>query len=750
MATVQFRQHQAEAGKGRLTERGHLALLSSLAEAPDLNAAAAFLLSHVLAAAGASRGLVLGFEVDDEQLSLISHAGFDEPPPLEYRIGERGHPWMVATLSLSPVSNDLPPRPAARIPLGEWTALPMPRPHYRGAPAIWPDVYAEQVLAPTGARLTRLEDRRFSSAPGGLVVVDRILEDDLLQELASVVMFAGPVLFRVAAHLESERALDRTSQERSRYQQMVDSLPDPVVITDATNDIVVQNKRAEHLLFVTEEDSIGRRRAVELNNLLFSSFLSRATIGGTTVGDARELNLVDPDEGHDLLFEVLTHPLGERVGPEDAVLSVLRDVTDLRRAARELERQVTRVRQAEIEARDERDRLNLILENVADPILVTDSLANIILLNDEAEQLFHEPAGTGKTNYRVSQAVRQNDTKFTSFISDFALTEEPMRRERMTLIHPNSATPLPVEVVSGKIRNSRGEPIAIVSVLHDLTQQVDNERLYEALKQLNSELEGRIAEATADLAQQNERLLWQSEELARANKLKSEFLASMSHELRTPLNAVIGYSALLLDGIGGDLTPRQRDYVDRSRGAAQHLLSLINDILDLARIESGKMPLNIEPTTLRELIQEVSAQVEPMMTARGLEFTRTIDEGCPIFETDKTKVKQILLNLLSNAAKFTNKGSVTLSAVCDADSVRLEVADTGVGIKPEEMEAIWEDFRQLDQSRTRSHGGTGLGLSITRRLTQALGGEVSVASVFGEGTVFTVRLPLRELLAPSS
>jgi signal transduction histidine kinase len=280
-------------------------------------------------------------------------------------------------------------------------------------------------------------------------------------------------------------------------------------------------------------------------------------------------------------------------------------------------------------------------------------------------------------------------------------------------------------------------------VLHDLTQQAENERLYDALKQLNSELEQRIAAATADLAQQNERLLWQSEELARANKLKSEFLASMSHELRTPLNAVIGYSALLLDGIGGDLSVRQRDYVDRSRSAAQHLLSLINDILDLARIESGKMPLNIESVTLRELIQEVSAQVEPMVTTRKLEFTRYIDPTCPLFETDKTKVKQILLNLLSNAVKFTNRGSVTLTTACEGDVVRLEVIDTGVGIKPDEIEAIWEDFRQLDQSRTRSHGGTGLGLSITRRLTQQLGGEVSVQSVFGEGTTFTVRLPLK-------
>jgi PAS domain S-box-containing protein len=521
---------------------------------------------------------------------------------------------------------------------------------------------------------------------------------------------------------------------------MVDSLPDPVIITDASNDIIVQNKRAEHLLSLTDGISAGRRRAVELNNLLFSSFLSRAVISGTPSGGARELNLVDPDEGHDLLFEVLTHPMGERVGPEDAVLSVLRDVTDLRRASRELEHQVQRVRQAEIEATDERDRLNLILENVADPILVTDGAANIILMNDAAERLFHGPQGTMQS-YRVSQAVRQNDTKFTSFVSDFALTSERTRRERMSLTHPTSSIELPVEVVSGKIRNDRGEPIAIVSVLHDLTQHAENERLYEALKQLNSELEGRIAEATADLAQQNQRLLWQSEELVKGNKLKSDFLASMSHELRTPLNAVIGYSALLIDGIKGALTEGQADYVTRSRAAAQHLLSLINDILDLSKIEAGKMPVYVERVSIPELINDVGQQVEQMVTAKNLTFSAEVSPTCPTVDTDKTKLKQILLNLLSNAAKFTNRGGVRVSVNCARESIVFDVVDTGVGIKPEEIELIWEDFRQLDQSRTRSYGGTGLGLSITRRLTQQLGGEIDVRSVFGQGTTFSVRLP---------
>src|SRR5205085_3192832 len=230
-----------------------------------------------------------------------------------------------------------------------------------------------------------------------------------------------------------------------------------------------------------EDDSVGRRRALELNNLLFSSFLSKAVMTGAQQAGPRELNLVDPDEGNDLLFEVLTHPLGERVGPEDAVLSVLRDVTDLRRAANELERQVQRVRHAEMTVRGERDRLNLILENVADPILVTDERSNIILMNDQAEQLFQISELEVRSRREVA-AVRGNDTKFTSFISEFALLDDAARRERMSLIHPRTGMELPVEVVSGKVRNDRGEPVAIVSVLHDLTKQVENERLYEALK----------------------------------------------------------------------------------------------------------------------------------------------------------------------------------------------------------------------------------------------------------------------------
>jgi len=297
--------------------------------------------------------------------------------------------------------------------------------------------------------------------------------------------------------------------------------------------------------------------------------------------------------------------------------------------------------------------------------------------------------------------------------------------------------------VSGKVKNERGEPIAIVSVLHDLTEQVENARLYEELKKFSSELEARIREATADLAEQNTRLQWQSRELEKANRLKSEFLASMSHELRTPINALIGYTALMLDRIYGELTPRQEDGLNRIQASAQHLLALINDILDLAKIEAGRMPLHLEDVSLKEVLTEIAQQMEPLIKKKtALSFNVELPPKDLTMHTDRMKVKQILLNLLSNAVKFTHSGGVWLSARDLGDRVRLEVRDTGIGIKEGDLDAIWEDFRQVDQSRTREFGGTGLGLSITKKLVDALGGKVETQSEYGNGSTFAITLPI--------
>lgn len=699
---------------------------------------------------GARRALAVTLDSPPRRFTNTASIGFDGEtlPTVSLPTNDLSSPLTVSALSLHPVScNGAAPLPG--IPFGEWTAIPFPQPRFRGAPNILSEAELDLVQlqgCQVRRRLAVDRRRKLGHAPGGVALLEASVDDETLAALVNAAALAGPVLARMAAVEEFRLSTGRLDQQREMLATIMNSLPDPIVIINAERDMVAQNQRAEHLLSMSDKDSEGRRRAVEINNLLFTSHLSKAAMGSKETAGSRELNLVDPDEGTDLLFEVLTHALGPgETGRIGSTVSILRDVTDLRRAANELERQVQRVRLAEIDAKRERDRLNLILENVADPILVTDDRSNIILMNKQAEQLFESD---DKENWERAAMIQANDTKFTTFISDFTIGPALARREQMKLHIPETGVELPVEVVSGKILNRRGEPLAIVSVLHDLTEQAENERLYEELKTFSSQLEERIQAATADLAEQNTRLQWQSRELEKANRLKSEFLASMSHELRTPINALIGYASLMLDRIYGDLTPRQEEGLNRIQSAAQHLLALINDILDLAKIEAGRMPLHLDDVTLADIMTEISQQIEPMVKKKQLTLSVELPSSDLKLHTDRTKVKQILLNLLSNAVKFTHHGGLWVIVSRDEEDLRFDVRDTGIGIREADLESIWEDFRQVDQSRTREFGGTGLGLSITRKLVDALGGHVFAESIYGKGSTFTVILPIKSVVRP--
>ncbi|MGH7457850.1 MAG: ATP-binding protein [Longimicrobiaceae bacterium] len=561
-------------------------------------------------------------------------------------------------------------------------------------------------------------------------------------ETAGLIQVAGPALHRLA-EIESlavtSRQLDR---QRELLTSLVNALPDPVLITDQESNVLLENLRAETLFTSEDSDSGGRRRAVEVNNLLFSSFLSRLELGGDEER-ARELNLVDPNEGGDLLFEVLSTPLpSSLLGEEGATVAVLRNVTDLKLAVTELEQQFKRARQAELLSRRERDRLNLILGNVGDPILVTDGGSNIVLMNREAERLFEAQDEDPRSNRRRS--VRANDTKFTSLISEFALSTGQTQSVELDFADPETSNSIPMELVSGKILNEREETTAIVSIIHDRTKAVENERLASELGELNEDLENRVQGATSELEERNRQLEWQSVELARAYRLKSEFLASMSHELRTPINALLGYTSLMRDEIYGELNDRQGEALERMYGASQHLLELVSDILDLAKIEAGKMPVHVEQVQLDALVRELSETIEPMIHRKKLEYTVEIGGDVPALETDRTKVKQILLNLLSNAVKFTPEGKISVGARPDGDeAVEITVSDTGIGISEQNRDKIFEDFRQVDQSSTREYGGTGLGLSITKKLLELLDGTIWVESEEGKGSTFFVRLPLK-------
>jgi PAS domain S-box-containing protein len=578
----------------------------------------------------------------------------------------------------------------------------------------------------------------------GALLLDLPVLDDRAEFAAGVVQRCAPALGRCWQLEDAEARLLRVSRRHDLLNWVMDTLPDPVLLTAPDHSILMANRRAERLFSGADDDSEGRRRAIQINTLLFSSFLTRAVIGDSADPAARELNLADPTDGSDLMFEVLSDPLAPGMAADGAVFSILRDITDLKRAVTELEHQIKRSRLAAHQARRERDQLDAVLENVSDPILVTDDQSNIILMNPEADRLFMVDADA-ESDSPARRAVQANDTRFTTLISDFLLRTDGRRMVRMELTDPDNAQALPVEVASSKVRDARGEPRAIVSILHDLRQAEENERLTRELRELNADLQQRIRSATEELEERNRRLEWQSFELERAYRLKSEFLASMSHELRTPINVILGYTSLARERIYGELTGRQEEALDKIYTTSQHLLDLINDILDLSRIEAGRMPVHLERVSLADVIRELSATMEPMLLRKRIKFETIVEASLPWLQTDRTKVKQILLNLLSNAIKFTHQGGITVRAgpAPQDGRVRITVEDTGIGIRPDHLEMIFDDFRQVDQSRTREYGGTGLGLSITKKLLTLLGGVISVESEFGKGTRFTVDLPLR-------
>jgi PAS domain S-box-containing protein len=532
----------------------------------------------------------------------------------------------------------------------------------------------------------------------------------------------------------------RQSRERSLLNSIINAVTDPILLTDTDGRLLIANSRALTLFTASEEESEGRRGAVRMNNMLLSSALSSKAIEETGAA-RRELLLVNPVDGSDLVFELLS-TVTEDPRQGSGVVSILRNVTDLRRASEEIEENYRKMRIAEVQARAESDRLNLIIDSVADPIVVTDAGGATSLMNEPAERLFTIPARASAIEQRWVQA---NDAHFSSFIAGMLVSADQRRVGEIGLVDPKSGEPMPVEAIAGKILSDHGELTAVVTILHDQREAIEKAKLYEQLKQASDELERKIQAATGDIAQQNELLRRQAIELEQASQLKSQFLANMSHEFRTPLNAMLGYTSMLLQGVAGPIEGPAKRQLARIESNGRHLLTIINEILDISRIEAGRMPQQISRFKVPELIHEVRSELEPIIIRSRLNLTMQLDKDLPPLTSDRQKVKQILLNFLSNALKFTHHGSVTISAVKNSREkiVSLSVTDSGIGIDTADQDKIFEDFRQLDNSPTRAYGGTGLGLSICRRLAQMLDGRITVRSQLGRGSTFTLTLPLK-------
>jgi signal transduction histidine kinase/HAMP domain-containing protein len=285
--------------------------------------------------------------------------------------------------------------------------------------------------------------------------------------------------------------------------------------------------------------------------------------------------------------------------------------------------------------------------------------------------------------------------------------------------------------------SARGRTIGLLSAyFHDQRELTDTQaRALRTIARLVS-----VANENADLVGE---LRVNNLQLERANRLKSEFLASVSHELRTPMNAIIGYTKLMLDGLDGEMTAQQQTDLFRVAQAADNLLGLINGLLDLAKIEAGKMELNIEEVNITDVTDEALELVRPHADEKGLQVRSVIPQGLPNVWADRARVRQVLANMLANAVKFTERGVVSVAATAAEGWVTVSVADTGVGISPEAQAYVFDEFRQADSSTTRRYGGTGLGLAISKRLVTLHGGRIWVDSEVGRGSTFHFTLPIR-------
>nr|WP_253899827.1 ATP-binding protein [Corallococcus carmarthensis] len=579
-----------------------------------------------------------------------------------------------------------------------------------------------------------------SGAPAAALLVVGLPGPTVPEDVAWVASSAGPLLAR---QLASDARGPRRPEPDRLLRRVINAVSDPVLLTDTEGTLLFANGRAEGLLVAGPDASPGRMRAVELNQRLFRETLAQ---GGTAV-HRREVPLVDPLEGMDLLFELVTTPVLAPDGPS-VVVSVLRNLTDLGRATQALGESYRQLRATEREARSERHRLDRVLDSVADPIILTDPAGGMVMMNDPAERLFALPREEGPSGEAHLRRVRANDALFASFLANLLgpVNAGVSRwKSQLTLDDPSTGAPVPMEAMANKVLGDGGELTGIVTVFHDRTEVLERARLLERVKEVSSELEARVQSATAELAEQNELLRRQAIQLEQASAAKSQFLANMSHEFRTPLNAILGYTNMLLQGVSGEMTPPQRRNLTRIDSNGRHLLEVINEILDITRIEAGRMPLHLSDFGIPELLQEVMAEMDPIIARSKLTVETQLDEGLPGVWSDRQKVKQIVLNLLSNALKFTHEGGVHVAVEYQnaTGTVAISVKDTGIGIDVSNQEKIFEDFQQVDSSPTRAYGGTGLGLSICRRLAAMLGGRVSLLSAPGQGSTFTLHFPRR-------
>ena len=548
-----------------------------------------------------------------------------------------------------------------------------------------------------------------SDGPRAVVLLSRkdgVREADM-ERLVPFARQASAALMREQDVQVLRQASESHAVEKEWLWWMVNSVADPVLVTDAQNDILHLNRRAEHLFRSSDEDSAGKRRAVWMNNFLFTAALSAWNLDTASRATNREVTLVDPVEGTELIYEVITmlatnHRIGER-----GVVSVLKDVTDIRHMTEELARSAERIQTADLQIRAERDRLDLVLRSVPNPIIVVDNDNEIITLNAAAQRLF----APTQDSTRHDQIALANDARFTSFLSQLRLEPSSTRRGEVMLTDPETEEHLEMEVTAADVRGPHGSVVATVSAMQDV---------------------GRLRELER---RRLEQVLFDTEKLAATGRLA----ASIAHEINNPLEAVQN-SLYLLSRAVPEGAP-ERSFLDIATRETQRMSRILRQMLGFYRPTTS-----MGPTDVNALVLEAETLVAKRLRENGVRIEKELLPTLPLIRASADQLKQVLLNLFLNATEAMPTGGRLIVATqtgggeLDAhstDVVRVDVRDTGTGIGEEAVARIFEPFFS-----TKMEKGTGLGLWVSHGIVQAHGGTLKVRSRSGQGTTFTIMLPI--------
>jgi len=506
------------------------------------------------------------------------------------------------------------------------------------------------------------------------------------------------------------------------FKALIQAIPDLVWMKDPGGVYLACNREFERFFGKPEAGIIGKTdydfMSAELADFFRSHDRAAAAAGKPTVNEEW---ITYADDGHRALLRTTKTPMYSEDGTLIGVLGIAHEITEQR--------------QSEEALRRERDRNQALLHNASDGIHILDPAGKVI----EASDSFCAMLGYTRDEIigmHVGQWDAANDAEQLGRLVAAQLAK-PGRSQFETRHRRKDGSLFDVEV-SGYPLELDGQPVLFNSSRDISARKQAEAALYEERCVREAMLEALVREKTAELQASYSKLREAKEAAEAANTAKSAFLANMSHEIRTPLNAILGLSHLMQTG---DLSPEQADRLKKMQGASRHLLSIINDILDLSKIESGRMELESGNFHLSAVLDNVASMIRESALGKGIRLEIDPD-GVPIWlRGDVTRLRQALLNLASNAVKFTDHGTIAIRAQLlerrdDALRVRFEVADTGIGLTPELLARLFQNFQQADRSIARKYGGTGLGLALTRRLVEMMDGKVGVDSTAGQGSTF--------------